>query len=43
LAVTPDKQFIAAAAYSTIKLFELGSMNPSPVITEEVNILGNVV
>ena len=31
MAVTPDKQFIAAAAYSTIKLYELNSMNLSPV------------
>ncbi|XP_063239155.1 target of rapamycin complex subunit lst8 isoform X1 [Bacillus rossius redtenbacheri] len=35
LEITPDKQLIAAASYQRIRMYDLGSSNPSPVINYE--------
>ncbi|OWF34603.1 Target of rapamycin complex subunit lst8 [Mizuhopecten yessoensis] len=35
LAITPDKQLIAAAGYQHIRMYDLNSNNPNPVINYE--------
>lgn len=35
LCITPDKRFLAAAGHNNVKLFDIKSTNPNPVITFE--------